>query len=481
MKPALHLNVLFIITLFIFAHPVNAYSQACNVSNLRIQVNNIISTGSSCQVNATISWVQQSNSANKFTNFHIWTSANYPGPLSAYSKPPSAVDLANSLGTFVINNPGSSTPGFNGSYPPASGVPLIASTASTVVSKTANTPSAGKDSFNVSNVLVTLSNTANCTSHFILKADIWSCQASNDQTVQCFTTNGTFATADVNIAGQISCVSPRKFQTTIATTSTGTVGFNYQVYADAAHTGTYDQSDPMIYSNSGTSTSGVPFGSGQINYSSYAYDNLIVVVQVTGNPISTFGLITNICPTPLPVSFVSFKAGRTEGSGVLLTWETAMEQNNKGFEVQRKAKGGSFEVIGFVPSKAANGASSLPLSYEYTDAQAGDGEAEYRLDQVDLDGQKEYSSVVMVKAIERPSLLSVYPNPSQDGTVTLSFANTSPKDILVSDASGRIIRTVQKVVSNYYTLSGLPGGMYILKVVDNSNNKIDINKVIIKK
>jgi len=258
MKPLLHPSSLLIVILFIVARPVNVYSQACNVSNLRIKVNSIVSTNSSCQVDATISWIQQSNSANKFTNFHIWTSANYPGTLYNYSKPPTAAQLANSLGTFVINNPGSSTPSFNGGYPPASGVPLIASTASTVVSKTANTPSAGKDSFNVSHVLITLSNTVSCSSHFILKADIWSAQASNDQTVQCFTTNGTFATADVNVAGQITCTSPRKFQTTISTTSPGTVSFDYQVYADEAHTGSYTQSDPMIYSGSSTGTNGAP-------------------------------------------------------------------------------------------------------------------------------------------------------------------------------------------------------------------------------
>ncbi|MDO6435122.1 T9SS type A sorting domain-containing protein [Flavitalea sp. BT771] len=481
MKAFLPSATLLVVAFLMLAHPAKVHSQACNVSKLRIKVNNIISTGSSCQVNATISWIQQSNSANKFTNFHIWTGANYPSLLISYSKPPSPADLANSLGTFVIDNPGSSNPTLDSGYPPAAGVPLIAQTASTVVSKTPNVPAAGMDSFNVSNVLITLSSTVSCSSHFILKADVWSGQSSSDQTVQCFTTNGTFATADVNIAGQISCTTPRQFNTTISTSSPGVVSFNYQVYADEAHTSSYDPSDPLIYSGSGTATNGANFTSGPISYSSYSRDNLIVVVQVAGNPISTFGLITNTCPVTLPVNFVYFKGQRMEGSGVMLSWGTAMEQNDKGFEVQRKTGTGDFQDIAFISSKAPEGNSSLPLSYDFLDAGSYEGNGEYRLVQIDIDGQKHYSPLVVVKGKERSLLLSVYPTPSQNGAVTLSFGDAGPKDILVSDISGRIVKKVQEVATTRYLLSGLRGGIYILKVIDNSNNQTDISKIIVSR
>jgi hypothetical protein len=404
MKLLLHLSAL-LVTLFIIAYPAHAYSQACNVSNLRIKVNNIISTGSSCQIDATISWIQQSNSANRYTNFHIWSSANYPGATS-YSKPPSATQLASTLGTFVIDNPGSSTPSFDGTYPPAPGVPLITSTASTVISKTANTPSTGKDSFNVSHILITLSNTVSCSSHFALKADIWSCLTNGDQAVQCFTTNGTFATADVKVTGQITCPYPRQFQAIISTTSANTVRFNYQVYADEAHTGSFAQFDPVIYSGSGTTINGTPFGSGLINNAYYPLDNLIVVVQVSGNPISTFGVLANTCVTSLPVTIISFDAKRKEGSGIRLTWETSIEQNNKGFEIQRKTEATSFDAIAFVPSKALNGASNTLLSYEYIDDQVLKGGIQYRLVQIDLDGSRKYGSLVVVRGAENASILS---------------------------------------------------------------------------
>jgi len=480
MKSPLHAGALVVIVIFTLACPAKLYSQSCNVSNLRIKVNNIITTSTSCQVNASISWIQQSNSANRYTNFHIWTGDKYPSTLLSYSKPPSATDLANSLGTFVIDNPGSSTPSFDAGYPQASGIPLIAATASTVVSKTANYLSTGKDSFNVSNVLITLSSTVSCSSHFILKADIWSSQSSMDKTVQCFTTGGTFTTADVVVAGQTICTTPRQFQAGISTSSVGNVNFTYQVYADQANTGSFDQSDPIIYSGSGITSSGSSFSSGQISNASYGNSSLIVVVQVQGNPISTYGAIPNTCAVPLPVNFTYFKAASMQ-DGAQLSWGTGMEQNNKGFEVQRKTGNRNFETITFVPSKMSDGNSHSPLAYEYTDVSSLNGQVEYRLAQIDLDGQKKYSSVAMVNAVERSSQVSVYPNPSPNGAVTLVFPSFAPKSIMVYDISGRAVRTVSGVTTNQYTLSGLQGGIYILKVINNGTSETFTGRILVTK
>ena len=87
----------------------------------------------------------------------------------------------------------------------------------------------------------------------------------------------------------------------------------------------------------------------------------------------------------------------------------------------------------------------------------------------------------MVKGGAAPTLVSVYPNPSQDGNVTVAFANTEPKDIVVCDISGKIIRKAGEVVANRYTLSGLQGGIYILKVIDNTNNQSRITKILVTK
>ena len=68
--------------------------------------------------------------------------------------------------------------------------------------------------------------------------------------------------------------------------------------------------------------------------------------------------------SPLPVELASFEATKAQAGGtgeeaVQLSWTTASERNNAGFEVQRKADGsgpgGTWEQVGFRESKAAGG------------------------------------------------------------------------------------------------------------------------------
>src|SRR5688572_21864935 len=136
-----------------------SHAQACAVRNLTVKVNSITSTANSCIINADITWIQDANSGNKFSNVHIWTSTNYPSTLIKYSKSPTAAELANSLGTIVINNPSSANPTLNNKYPVDNSVKMVGMSAATQLSKTANYPSAGLDSFRVSNVTLTLSGT----------------------------------------------------------------------------------------------------------------------------------------------------------------------------------------------------------------------------------------------------------------------------------------------------------------------------------
>ena len=70
--------------------------------------------------------------------------------------------------------------------------------------------------------------------------------------------------------------------------------------------------------------------------------------------------------SPLPVNLKAFTAVRSNKSNVALRWETATEQNNTGFVVDRKTSSG-WEEVAFVPSQALNGNSSSALTYQYSD------------------------------------------------------------------------------------------------------------------
>ncbi|MDF2191971.1 hypothetical protein [Paraflavitalea sp. CAU 1676] len=101
--------------------------------------------------------------------------------------------------------------------------------------------------------------------------------------------------------------------------------------------------------------------------------------------------------TLLPINF-SRLAARRDGEGVLLTWTTASEQNNAGFEIQRSVNGRQWDVIGKHPTAVPGGNSQSILQYAFRDrAPLSAATLYYRLRQTDIDGRSMFSSIVQVK------------------------------------------------------------------------------------
>ncbi|MBK9737115.1 MAG: hypothetical protein IPO92_20040 [Saprospiraceae bacterium] len=83
-----------------------------------------------------------------------------------------------------------------------------------------------------------------------------------------------------------------------------------------------------------------------------------------------------------------------------LNWITQTEVNNYGFEVERcalSAEPQEWNKIGFV---AGNGNSNSLKEYSYTDKfPTGGSKYQYRLKQIDNDGQFEYSEAIEVELV----------------------------------------------------------------------------------
>ncbi|WP_169577871.1 T9SS type A sorting domain-containing protein [Salisaeta longa] len=165
----------------------------------------------------------------------------------------------------------------------------------------------------------------------------------------------------------------------------------------------------------------------------YRYDN-------TGGPLFGSPLAVQIGPdaTALPVELTTFDAAQTD-AGVRLTWQTAAEQNNAGFAVERRVDGGAFTAVGFVDGA---GTTNRPRRYRFTD-DAVPYAAErltYRLKQVDTDGAATYSDVVEVQldAPERFALHGNYPNPvAQQTTIRYALPRAADVHLAVYDVLGR--------------------------------------------
>jgi hypothetical protein len=191
------------------------------------------------------------------------------------------------------------------------------------------------------------------------------------------------------------------------------------------------------------------------------------------DPVSCIGL---------PVEFKSFTATRNR-SNVIVKWETASEQNNSGFAVERNING-IWEQVAFVPSQAAAAAgnSSSVLSYQFIDLNNAKGITQYRIKQIDLDAKSSLSEIRSVRGDGQKGKTIIYPNPTADGKVNIVFEeNNVSRDISVSDMTGRTIKQMKGVTANNITIENLTPGMYSLRIVIPGTGEQTVEKIVVNK
>lgn len=176
--------------------------------------------------------------------------------------------------------------------------------------------------------------------------------------------------------------------------------------------------------------------------------------------------------SPLPVELSAFNAKVLNGK-VNLTWQTATEINNNGFEIQRSADNTDWSTVGFVKG---SGHSNSGKSYTFTDNNSISGKNYYRLVQKDNDGtQKTYESILVdVTAPKEFSLSQNYPNPFNPSTVIAYSLPVRSAVVLelfnsIGQRVGLPVNGV-KEAGNYTVsvdASQLPAGMYFYKLTAN--------------
>ena len=114
--------------------------------------------------------------------------------------------------------------------------------------------------------------------------------------------------------------------------------------------------------------------------------------------------------TPLDVEILNFEVKLLKRD-IELTWSTLSERQSDKFIVQRKEVGRDLWVnLGEI--KAA-GFSDTIITYQFVDKPLRVGNYRYRLEQLDLDGSRNYSSEIEVE-LESSLSLQIFPNPVID-------------------------------------------------------------------
>lgn len=181
----------------------------------------------------------------------------------------------------------------------------------------------------------------------------------------------------------------------------------------------------------------------------------------------------------LPVELIYFYA-EVENGTVILKWGTATEVSNFGFEIERAYSAPTnFEMIDFV---FGHGTSNIPIDYEFIDTTLEQsGLYYYRLKQVDIIGDYEYSDTVEVDFVtqvilETPDIPNTfeisdnYPNPFNPSTnIDIKIPVHQFITINLYDINGRLVKKIaaQEYLPSSYKLmldfNSFSSGIYFVQ------------------
>jgi len=176
---------------------------------------------------------------------------------------------------------------------------------------------------------------------------------------------------------------------------------------------------------------------------------------------------TNYFYVALPIELTGFYAV-PKAHSVVLSWTTATERNNSHFNIQRSADSRDWENIGVVSGK---GTTMELQSYTFTDEKPLGGLNLYRLQQVDLNGDTDYSHILQVEMDKAQTDFTLYPNPVTGDEVYLDFPELNEAALVrLFDLQGRMLREwhfePEGNARFRLDLAGLPAGNMVVQVND---------------
>ena len=191
-------------------------------------------------------------------------------------------------------------------------------------------------------------------------------------------------------------------------------------------------------------------------------------------------------PGVLPVTLEYFTVTK-EKEKHILQWKTLNEINNKQFNVQRSNNGNDFSTIATQLAYSQTGNTNTIKIYKTEDDMPLKGTNYYRLEQIDNDGKKSYSTIISIKnSITNWATLNIYPNPVVNHLqLQLHLNNSATVGISINDVYGKQLfqqTTSCQTADNLINIpvQNLPAGNYFIKVYNEKSNQFLIQQFIKK-
>lgn len=197
----------------------------------------------------------------------------------------------------------------------------------------------------------------------------------------------------------------------------------------------------------------------------------------------TRGLTLKIVPTPsFPLEWISFEVHLDTNHHILLDWVTTAEYNCQDFTVERSVDGSHFSAIGSI--KAQNIAQGFN-SYQFADKDPRHETYYYRIRQLDLDGNLQYSRVreIHLEGQISPTLQISF-NPSTDH-LRLQLKHHKPQtyQLLLQDLQGKTVHLWPhkrlEAQALRLALPSIPSGVYLFRAEAIQNGQSFAKKLII--
>jgi type IX secretion system substrate protein len=181
--------------------------------------------------------------------------------------------------------------------------------------------------------------------------------------------------------------------------------------------------------------------------------------------------------SPLPLSLTTFTA-QLMNNRTILSWSTDMQLNASHFVIQRSVDGTEYDDAGVVFTE---GQGSMHRDYNFSDNIIGINAKiiYYRLKLVDLDGEYNFSEVLLVRLISGVDALnlSIYPNPVETElrvTIPVSWQNKSVSYCIYNMQGNLLVERNRSNAGQTESLviRDLPAGNYVIRTINGSQTAI---------